>query len=343
MALSLFSVTMSHYYGVLTIACIGLAEMFRVIKSRKLDLPILVMIGFGSSAVVVLSPIIQAVSQQQYHTHPSWPGVFHVYSNLLTVQATPLVPLLLLPALLLVLDRQTTDERGSDISSYEAPPQHETVALLLFCASPLLMLPIALVAKSGFEARFCIPAIAAFIALGAVTLACRSRFPHVTGVALLLPLLGWFCLQQYFVLRTGFDRLTAAKPVEADLSWDSSVHDPSGSLPIADPYGARTLFYSYYWPQEQSVRLSLVTPIPIQDMGSYLSILIPMTTTLDVQPYYEYTGRHRRFLLFGDKGGWFLNRLHQDKATLVLLGHAGEHPIFEVTMPRTAESQEDGS
>jgi hypothetical protein len=152
-------------------------------------------------------------------------------------------------------------------------------------------------------------------------------------MVLLLPLAGWFCLQQYGALRTGFDRMKMEKPYEADLSWEAPLYGSTSPLPIADPHGEHTLLYSYYWPPEQSARLSLITPIPLQEMGLYLSVLIPMTTTLDLQTYDEYTARHRRFLLFGDEAEWFLKRLHEDRATLVFLGHAGEHPIFEVTMP----------
>jgi hypothetical protein len=79
----------------------------------------------------------------------------------------------------------------------------------------------------------------------------------------------------------------------------------------------------------------MVTPIPLQEMRVYLSVLIPMTTPLDSQAYDQYTDHHRRFLLFGDKADWFFDRLREDRATVMLLGHAGEHPVFEVTMPDT--------
>ena len=81
LALSLFAVEMSHYYGVLTILCIGLGELFRTGRSRRFDFPVLLMILVGSSSLIVLLPIIQAVTQYSYHTQPSAPAALSAYSH----------------------------------------------------------------------------------------------------------------------------------------------------------------------------------------------------------------------------------------------------------------------
>ena len=76
-------------------------------------------------------------------------------------------------------------------------------------------------------------------------------------------------------------------------------------------------------------------------MGTHMAVLIPMTTTLNVQTYDDYIARYRRFLLFDDRAEWFLTRLHHDGAKITLLGHAGPLPIFEVNLLEGPSSIKD--
>lgn len=342
LAASLFVVVMSHFYGVLTVVCIGIAEAYRTVRSRRLDTAVLVMIVLGGSALLILLPVIQAVAQFKYHTVPSIPAAVSLYSLLLKFAAAPLVPLLLLPAFLVLLRPKAGD--WEEVSgSADWPPEHELVGVLAFCAAPVLMFLLALIADSGQGVRFVPTSIAAFSALGAFAVACRARFPRLAGLTLLIPLAAWFGVQQYGTFRTGLDRVRMERPYQADLNFDASEYDPSGKLPIVDPYGENFLLYSYYWPAAQAARLSWVTSLPLAEAGSHLSVLHSVVTKLNVPSYDEFVQRHRRFLVIGDPNAtvsagseevtWFFDRTRHDNAEIVLLGHCGEHPVYEVRMP----------
>lgn len=294
--------------------------------------------------MAVLFPIIQAVAKFRYHTVSSIPAVISLYSLLLEAAAAPLVPLLLLPSFLLLLRPKAADleEEGR---SADRVPRHELFCLLVFCAAPILMLSLALVADSGQGTRFVLPSIGAFCALGAFAAAGRSRFPRLTGLVLLVPLAAWFCVQQYGTFRTGLDRVRMERPYQPDLNFNASEYDPSDALPIVDPYGEHFLLYSYYWPAAQAARLSWVTPIPLEDSGSHVSALNSVVTKLNVPSYDEFVENNRRFLVVGDGkpgatlGGrgasWFFDRAHRDNAEILLLGYCGEHPVYEVRLPGT--------
>jgi hypothetical protein len=57
----------THYFGMLVLAPIGGAELYRSLKSRRLDVPVVAAIGAGMAGILFTLPFLKAVGE--FHTH----------------------------------------------------------------------------------------------------------------------------------------------------------------------------------------------------------------------------------------------------------------------------------
>lgn len=91
MALSLGLAVNSHYFGVLVLLPVSLAELARTWERRKLDVPMLVALFAGYASVVLVLPFKRALAPYQHHYYSSHVGlgvIVYAYRQLFLAEET---------------------------------------------------------------------------------------------------------------------------------------------------------------------------------------------------------------------------------------------------------------
>jgi hypothetical protein len=177
LAVSLALTLNTHYYGVLLLAPLSLAEIFRAVQRRRLDLPVVASIGLGTAGILFTIPFMKAAAL--YHSHyynvvaDSPRTIAQVYPQLLSSYSR--VPtqfdgeigralfLLLAFVTLLGCIRQWC-------AGTLKLPQAEAVFLIALAALPFFGFLLARFVTHALELRFVLGAILGITALAAIGL-----------------------------------------------------------------------------------------------------------------------------------------------------------------------------
>lgn len=331
LGIGIFLGVASHYYGVLIVACLAVAEIARGRERGTFDKAVWLAMGAGVGALAALWPFIEPASRHasDFWATPSLKALLTVYQYLLFEAVSPAVYAFLAILLLdRILGRQAAVERepgGNPV------PASEYVLALALALLPFIAFGLAKAVTNAFAVQYVLPTIAGvalcFVFHGSERLARRE----LAGLVLFSCFFGWFAIQQRYLLLRG--RELAAQPSLAfpsDVNFDSI--DPERKLAIVASNRVDYLQFVHYWPAEYSRRLYVLAP----DNGppDHLEALARWSD-LRVRKYREFVAAHRRFLVYGtggEPGGWVLRRLSGEDAAIALKGWWADQPVFEVTL-----------
>lgn len=177
LAVSIALTLNTHYYGILLLAPLSIAEIYRSIQCRRLDLPVIASIGLGTAGILFTIPFMKAAAK--YHSHyynvvPSspraiaqaYPELLSSYSRLSTQldgDIGRVLFLLLASAALFGCIRQW---RTGSLQL----PQAEAVFLIVLAALPFFGFLVAHYVTHTLELRFVLGAVLGMSALAAIGL-----------------------------------------------------------------------------------------------------------------------------------------------------------------------------
>ena len=331
LGISIFLAAASHYYGVLIVACLAVAEIASSKARRRIDKAVWLAMGAGVAALASLWPLIEAASQHVsgFWATPSLEGLLTVYQYLLSEAVSPAVCAFL--AILLfdrILGRRAAVEReprGSPV------PDSEYALAITVSLLPFIVFALAKAVTNAFAVQYVLPTVAGLAICFVFHASERLARRELAGLVLFSCFFGWFVIQQRYLFLRG--RELAAQP---SLAFPSNVNfdsiDPERKLAIVAPNRVEYLQFVHYWPVEYSRRLYLLTP----DSGppDHLEALARWSE-LRVRRYREFVQAQGRFLVYGtggEPGGWVLRRLAEEGARIELKGWWADQPLFEVTV-----------
>jgi hypothetical protein len=310
LALSLAAAVSTHYYAVLVFVPLGLAELARAMRRRRLDLPMAAALAAGLAPLLLYYPVVQqarAVLASGFWAKPKWESVAVFYQKLLEADLLPCVAVLLFLAIYPKI-RATAPDRDTDEPS-TAPPIEEVVLAVAFAVLPFFGIALAKLFTGAFSERYVIPAVIG-LALAFAYAACHyARGCQVFAVSVGVILLGWWLATDAMRFHEMADKRQALDAVCRRLSETGERETP---LVVSDSLSFMQL--TYYAPDALRSRLTYLNSPELSlrykgyDTDEVALRIMRKWVPLNVVDYEEFVSSHRRFLVY-DRGSWLPSAL----------------------------------
>ena len=194
LAVSLALTLNTHYYGILLLVPLSIAEIFRTARRRRLDLPVVASIGMGTAGILFTVPFMKAAAL--YHSHyynvvadsprtiaQVYPELLSSYSRMPTQLDGEIGRALFLLLAFVTLLGCIRQWRAGTLQL----PQAEAVFLIALAALPFFGFLMARFVTHALELRFvlgAIPGISALAAIGLSSFFSRKRAGNLALLAL---------------------------------------------------------------------------------------------------------------------------------------------------------------
>jgi uncharacterized membrane protein len=189
LAVSMAAAISSHYYAVLCLVPLGLGEVARSLRRKKIDAMVWIALLLSLSPLVAFLPLIESARKFAPHfwAKPHWSSMAYFYEHfLLTPSAVPLMAVFLVVVVFAEFRQRRVDSEGVRISSNV--PSHEIAAVIGYLLIPVVGVVLAKTAIGAFSDRYALPAVIGLsvaIAWGLYSLL-EGRSAMACGLALLL-------------------------------------------------------------------------------------------------------------------------------------------------------------
>jgi 4-amino-4-deoxy-L-arabinose transferase-like glycosyltransferase len=345
-ALGLAGVT--HYFSALIWAALGLGELARISRQRRVDWPVWGALAAGLLPATGCLPLAVALKRAvgtNFWAQATLGSAMDAYRSMLSLAFAPILGGLLLWALLRAVTIEASPRQSAQAAG--AIRLHEAVAAAALAALPWFGLVLGRF-TGGFAERYVYHATPGVILVAAALAGLGSRRSALLGISLVAALFGWYCLKlpgAYGVLQaeSGAPLWGAPHPYES-REWVAQAR--RSDLPIA---ATNSVFFSklqHYAPAGLSERIHYLADPESglrydgQTTGDAVMRLNREVFGMRVADYAVFTAAHRRFLVCAhlSQPTWLLTRLAEDGATLVLRSREGPEVLFEASLPRTGDS-----
>jgi len=261
LTLSVAAALSSHWYALLVMIPLGLGELVRLLRRRRVDVPMCAAVVVGVLPLIGFLPIIRTGRSLQHLTAPQWTlrssvmAVVDAYHSLL--QGSALMFLVLL--LILAGFAARTSTRGMPPPQAARVPPEVLAAILGFLAIPVAGVILASVAIGEFNARYVlltVIGVATAAGLGTAQLTTRGR---ATGAALLAAAIV-ASLSNVARAKVGLQErsaITEQSGVFAILRCSSALARSTAPIVVTDVHSYGVL--SFYAPESLATRLVYVT------------------------------------------------------------------------------------
>ncbi len=163
----------SHYYAVLILFPLGLGELVRSVRRKRIDIGIWAALGLSMTPLLLFLPLIESARHYAAHfwAKPHWMSMIDFYHRfLLTPSVLPLILLLVLVMVYAFL--RPTPERSDDPPEF---PLHEVAAVLGFVLLPVVGVILAKTVIGAYDDRYAFPAVIGLSIVVAWGLYCAFR------------------------------------------------------------------------------------------------------------------------------------------------------------------------
>jgi 4-amino-4-deoxy-L-arabinose transferase-like glycosyltransferase len=333
LAVGLAATVWVHYYGLLVLAALALAEIVRSSQRRRIDLVVWGAMAASLLPVAFHIPLLRvgAASADTFWSPPQWVNLPDFYRDLLTPALVPLAAILVV-----TIAVHTWRPREEVWAADSRLPPADVAAALGFVLIPLLALVAAKLATGAFVNRYALAAVIGFAVLAGFGSA--SAFRRRPGLRLftLVVLLGWFGLSQAreVIAPTGVWVPVSAASVQLPVDWVAAVPDATLPVVIADAQTFTVL--AHYAPIELKKRIVYAADPrrALADLGhnsverGMVDLVGPWFHT-NVVPFDRFVAEHDRFLLYGNFVrlgflNWILPELQAQGFRVELLERAGD-------------------
>ena len=307
-----------HYYAVVAIGPFGIAELARVLKTRRIRWSV------WAANLVAVAPFLAglplllhlgAAYGKNFWSKPGWRAAVSTYRMYFGLEWEFLLPLILFLGWLAVdaVTRAWRNSSGSD----ERPRAHELVLLAGLLFYPALLVVLTKIMGAGYTERYGWPAILGF-ALGAVYLLRVYKLPFVHLAVTLL--IAFPLLQIRAAAKAAWRR--------EDARWtrlQHATHDEPG-IPVVIGSGKTYLEAVQYAPADlrdrlmQVVDVDTATRLTGTDSVDRTNGLLARFVPLHVKDLTRFEGAYGKFFLYSGGGlDWLTGYLPQNGYQLHLL------------------------
>jgi hypothetical protein len=322
----------NHYYAALVYLPIGAGELVRVIRARRLDGPLWVVVAASLAAALPLAPLVHTSVSRAAHfwVAPSLADVPHAYAFLFR----GLVDALAWPMAAVVAIAVWERFRKRRSAAESTPIQgHEIAALAACLLIPVAGVVLALVATGGFVPRYGLPTV--FGAAVGLPLAIDRLAQHGRWTALALLLAAGYPFIQSNSPFSGvppIDNAVAVRPLLVQ-----SLSEP-GRTVISGELTFLQLWY-YASPAQRPQFVYLADPDrALRYRGSEIVDLnylaLARWTPVPVERFDSFVETHDNFRVYSAGSGWQLEGLRDAGVALDLAGSESGGRLFNARRDR---------
>ena len=329
-AVSLLGVIHCHFYGVLLLGPLGLAEAVRLVRRRRPDWPLWAILAACPATLLAYRALLAPAAQQAVKwARPEPSGLPDTY-QLFQVAWIPVLGFLV--CLAAGMARGLPAEPGGGKAPGWSWSKEEGWLAVAIAFVPVGTLIFAGTVSGMYSNRYALAAVIGFSLLAGMGTQWSGLCRGKGGARLVtLCVAGSFAIEQIFSIGMGYasspEPPSYPEPAAGPIVVTDSrllvemMHYATPALKdhllyLTDDQAA--LQYNHHKAGEEGLRVfGLLAPVP-------------------VAPYRTWVEAHRRFRLFGRWGSafdWIGPKLLDDGATLRFLGQYGPYRYFEVSWP----------
>ncbi len=340
--LGVLGMMFSHIFAILSVSALIAAELWRQLRQRKLDLPILLALSLPLLAVVTYVPMLRNHGAAIFPAafQPTGEKIFFFYIDAINRELVVLC-LAAFSALLFLrlgLLKPAPPARGPRWFF----TQSEWVLLILLLASPLVIMVELLLTHGAFWERYGAPASFAVVMLTAALLArwtIRNGRPDPRAA-----FLGFGIVILMSGLWTAIPRQIAAHRLIPTAANMEPIHKPCQScaqtlalnptLPLVDASGLAFVEMNLRESPETLSRVFYLTDKEASTSIAHANMFEPMPRLATrfhfhghIQPYPAFIAQHPHFFVLGTYDypeDWLLTKLIQDHANLRVIGRVND-------------------
>jgi hypothetical protein len=327
-AVALAAAVSCHYFTVLLLAPLALAEAARFLKSRRPDWPMWLALCAPLAPLIVFLPMINVVRSfaTGFFSPPQLRTIVELYESGSAGLIVPFMAVIGVSAMIFGLGGRANerDNRPSNV------PFHEWI-----CAIALLLLPLIAYAggfvTGGFVPRYSIQWVLGFSIIVPFIVSSVRGAGRVVLIAAVGVLYLWTAGRQ-----VSSARWLLRDPPTIVSVYPSLLTAVNRDLPVVITHGHVFLVLRHYAPQI-SGRLfylsKLSGPDAIHDQGYRDFLKLTRYKPLNLEDIDAFSAQHQRFLVYGPTRFWLTGQLLQRGARLVLLGQDSGDSPFAMTSP----------
>jgi hypothetical protein len=310
LTLSLAATISSHFYAPVSFIPFGLAELARIWRRRRIDVPMWVAMFAGLIPMAFFGPLIHNAKTYSgvFFSRPGLTACIAFYNWLLATSPPALVGALAWLVIHAALAPNETDVNRA--SGRHLPPLEEVVAALGFTAIPIFVMILSRLAAGGaFVDRYALPSV---IGLGILVAFFASYLERRASMGPLLAIA--FFSGAVFA---GSNELKLTRFTNATLTQRLATLDALKGLPLATDDPFQYIMLHYYGSPEFDNRLVFLGGTAMEHADRCLKKLRPWVSQekpLRIEEYGDFAAAHRRFLLFFcEGGGGLIQRMGADR------------------------------
>jgi hypothetical protein len=336
LTLSICGALMSHCYAVLLFVPLGLGELVRTFRARRIDWPVWLAIGIAAPLVLTYLPLMRANSGFAFHNAKFEPRSSSMWEFCIMILGPAVWTWLAAFTAVLLPARRSESEQTPP----ERIPAHELAAAAGLVAIPVFVLVLALLLTHIFETRYGLPAVMGFAILFAMLAYSRTGNRRATGVLLTAVFLAGFLMNSFWAPPDDTTQSVAVRGLDPD--------QVEKNLPFVIGNGTLFLQVDHYAKPDLASRLYLLrdpqaavryTGSNVFDNGyPIMQRWFPIKGR--IEDYHRFISQHDRFMVFGpmhDPLDWLIFKLVDDGAQMNFRGQFGDSLLFEVA-PRASLS-----
>jgi hypothetical protein len=345
--LSLAMAVSLHYYAVLSLAAIGFGELIRACRRRRVDWPVCTALVLATAPLFFLLPLIHA-------NRALGQGEFSNYAPAKLSYAVETTKLFYLPGngllwaaftltvgiCILVFDQP----KAQTAMAFQVPPLHELVAWAVMLVAPVEVLILGQLVTRVFHPRYGIVTIIGFSILLPLCLQRLFRGSRASALAALLVLI--LCFGAWY--KRGYATDHSVEKLNGSLTlWQRTSNITRLPIVVADPL----LFLPLAQGGSKDLRDAVVYMPDVKEASRYKVVTAPDYSLvalrgiapLNMPTFADFTGSHRRFLVFWDNSAsdWFVPKLRGMGAKLRLCATFDSSLLFVVDLPESDAPQAD--
>ncbi len=336
LSLSLAGALLSHCYAFLLFVPLGIGELVRTWRARRIDWPVWLSIGITAPLVLSYLPLMHVNNSFALNNAKFEPRFASVWEFVVMVLGPAVWPWLIGFAVVLLPARRQSDQPDTPQGQI---PVHEIAAAAGLVTIPLCALVLALALTHVFETRYGLPAVMGLGILFAFLAYHRTGNRRTTGVLLMGTFLAGFLVNSFWAPPDDTTQSLATRGLDPDqVEKDVPFVIGNGTLFLqVDHYAKPELASRLYLLRDPQVAVRY-TGSDIFDNGyPIMQRWFPIKG--HIEDYQRFISRHDRFMVFGpmhDPLDWLIFKLVDDGAQMNFRGQFGDNLLFEVT-PKPSE------
>lgn len=343
---SLAAAISCHYYAVLSLFPLGVGEMIRSFRRKRLDAGVWLALGLSLSPLLMFLPLICSARKFAPHfwAKPEWSSMGYFYDHfLLTPSAIPLLVIFLAVVIYRILRQPHADVVEKPVRP--SVPAHEVAATVAFVLIPIAGVVLAKTIVGAFSDRYALSAVIGLTIIVVWGLYSVMDGRRATAAALGLLLLAFLVIKEVQTYRR-----TAVESLRHTQTYGFLEKYAGGDAPIVISGPMDFMELSHDAPKDLARRLTYLadTRLALQytrsDDAEKGLVEMRSWAKLNVQQFREYVTSGRRCYVYvvnyPDEYAWAVRGFQAAHWKIVLERWQGGEALFSAVPAGSARTGE---